>query len=317
MAFYCAIPIVKSLFAACSVAGPLAVGYVEGEYALIAPVETALIDSLAVARGDRFEAGQPLVQLETRDVQISVREAEAALAVAQSQYADLLSGKRQEEIAVLEAGISSANSQLDEVRRTLRRQADLLKNGTTTQSAYDSAATSFATAKARVAEANANLAVARLPARPAQIKAARARIEQSQAILDHTQWRLRQRTLSSPASGVVFDVTRNPGELAGPQAPVLSVLPDGAVKLRVFVAQAALAKLSIGTQLRVHCDGCGEAMTASVSYIAADPQFTPPVIYSLQNRQKLVYLIEARPGADALALKPGQLIDVSLPSAKP
>jgi HlyD family secretion protein len=70
-----------------------------------------------------------------------------------------------------------------------------------------------------------------------------------------------------------------------------------------------------GTKLKVHCDGCAPGLTATVSYVADGPEFTPPVIYSLQNRQKLVYLLEARPD-DTTALKPGQIVDVSLAEAR-
>ena len=60
------------------------------------------------------------------------------------------------------------------------------------------------------------------------------------------------------------------------------------------------------------CDGCKDAMGAEVSYVANEPEFTPPVIYSLENRQKLVFLIEAEPNSDAHILKPGQIVDVDL-----
>ncbi|TGP31475.1 HlyD family secretion protein, partial [bacterium M00.F.Ca.ET.228.01.1.1] len=62
----------------------------------------------------------------------------------------------------------------------------------------------------------------------------------------------------------------------------------------------------------VHCDGCGTGLKAHVSYVSPDPEFTPPVIYSLENRQKLVYLVEARPEGDAGPLQPGQIVDVDL-----
>jgi len=77
-----------------------------------------------------------------------------------------------------------------------------------------------------------------------------------------------------------------------------------------------VALVAPGARLRVHCDACPPGLTATVSYVSDAPEFTPPVIYSLQNRQKLVYLIEARPDLGA-ALKPGQIVDVDLPEAVP
>jgi HlyD family secretion protein len=90
------------------------------------------------------------------------------------------------------------------------------------------------------------------------------------------------------------------------------MLPDGAVKLSVYIPEAAFSSVKIGSLLSVHCDGCGEGVKARVSYVSPDPEFTPPVIYSLENRQKLVYLVEARPEGDAGLLQPGQIVDVDL-----
>jgi len=312
MSFICSLPFLAALFSTCNGAGPLAVGYVEGEYVLVAPIEIAQIVDLAVNRGDRIEPGQPLGRLERRDAEIAVAQAEAGLAQAESQLANLQQGRRPEEIASVAAALASAEAQAAEAERVKQRQSDLLSQGISTQASFDSASTSVELAKAKVAELEANLSVARLPARANEIKAAQAGVQQAIAILESARWRLSKRTLSIPQAGVVSDIIRNTGEVAGPQAPVLSVLPDGALKLRVYVPEFALSSISIGTHLRVHCDGCGEGMRATVSYISADPEFTPPVIYSLENRQKLVYLIEARPDDGAWALAPGQIVDVDL-----
>jgi HlyD family secretion protein len=314
--FLCAIPIIHSLFGMCAAAQPFAVGYVEGEYVLVAPIETAQIVSLAVERGGRITANMPLGELEKRDADIAVAQARAALVEAQSRLANLEQGKRPEEIAVIEASLVSARATLDEAERSLSRQRDLLDRGISAQASYDAASTSLELAKAKVIELEANLSVARLPARPEEIKAAQAGVDQAQAGLENAEWRQAKRTLSIPEPGIVFDIIRNVGEVAGPQAPVLSVLPDGAVKLRLYVAQSMLSSLSIGTRLKVRCDGCSDNLAATVSYISNDPEYTPPVIYSLENRQKLVYLVEARPDANARMLNPGQIVDVDLESAQ-
>lgn len=312
----CTIPYIATLFSICAGPGPLAVGYVEGEYVLVAPIETAQIVALDVRRGDHITAEQPLAQLERRDAEIAVAQAQAGLAQAQRQLANLQEGRRPEEIASIAAALDSAKAQAEEAERVLQRQSDLLKRGISTQAAYDAASTSAELSRAKVAELEANLSVAKLPARANEIKAAQAGVEQARAVLEAAEWRLTKRTLSIPQAGVVSDIIRNTGEVAGPQAPVLSVLPDGALKLRVYVPEPALSRLSIGASLVVRCDGCTDGMRATVSYISTDPEFTPPVIYSLENRQKLVYLVEARPDDDAWALTPGQIVDVDLESVR-
>jgi HlyD family secretion protein len=316
MSFVCAMPVIAGLIAACGGAGPLAVGYVEGEYVLVSPIETAQIVELSVKRGDRIEVGQSLVRLERRDAEIAVAQSAAGLAQAESQLSNLQQGRRPEEIASIAAALDSAKAQANEARRVLQRQSDLLSRGISTQAAYDTASTGLELADAKVAELEANLAVARLPARPDEIRAAEAGVKQAKAILESAEWRLGKRTLSIPLNGVVSDIIRNAGEVAGPQAPVLSVLPDGALKLRVYVPERALSSIAVGARLRVRCDGCDDGLLATVSYVSADPEFTPPVIYSLENRQKLVYLVEARPDDDAWALMPGQIVDVDLEGSR-
>ena len=90
----------------------------------------------------------------------------------------------------------------------------------------------------------------------------------------------------------------------------MSLLPDGAVKPKLYVPETEFAALAVGSVLEVRCDGCPPGLRAKVSYVSPDPEFTPPVIYSLETRQKLVHLVEARPEGDAMALQPGQIVDV-------
>lgn len=312
ISFLCAIPVISSLLSACVDVRPFAVGYVEGEYVLVASIETAQIISVDVRRGDKVSANQALVQLEKTDAEIAIAQAKAQLAQAEQQLANLQLGKRPEEIAVIEASLFSAVVQTAEANRVLQRQSDLLKRGISAQANFDAASTNMELANAKVAELKANLAVARLPARAEEIKAGESAVEQAQAVLDNAEWRLEKRTLSIAEAGTVFDIIRNAGEVAGPQAPVISILPDGALKLRLYVPEFSLSSISLGARLTVYCDGCASGMTATINYISSDPEFTPPVIYSLENRQKLVYLIEAQPDSGSSALKPGQIVDVDL-----
>jgi HlyD family secretion protein len=311
--FVCAIPLISALFAGCTPAPPFATGYVEGDYVLIAPVSVAQISGLSVQRGDHVKAGQVLVDMERQDAEIALAEAEAAKSRAESQLANLHEGKRPEEIGVIQATLASARAQAEEAKRNAERISSLTAKGAATQAQKDDAATVLTTAEAKIAEVEAGLAVAQLPARPQEIAAAEATLRGAEADLARAHWSLEKRQLSAPTDGVISDVIRNPGEIAGPSAPVLSLLPDGGEKLRLYVPEALISQIKIGGALQVNCDACPQGLTATVSYVADGPEFTPPVIYSLQNRQKLVFLIEARPDdAAAAVLKPGQIVDVDL-----
>ncbi len=311
MSFLCAIPLIASLVG-CGPVAPLAVGYVEGEFVQLAPIEQATVKAVLVRRGDRVEAGQDVAEMESDDAKIAVAKAEASLAEAKARLADLRLGKRPEEIAVLESMVRSARAQAEESRRVKARATDLLQRGIAPQAQADEAGTAVEVAEAEIGQAEANLAVARLPARAEAIKAAETQVEQARREIEQAKWRLSKRTVAAPAAGRIDDVIRNPGDVAGPSAPVISMLPDGAVKLVLFVPEPFFSAVSAGTMLDVRCDGCVDGLAARVSYVSPDPEFTPPVIYSLETRQKLVYRVEARPLTEESVLQPGQIVDVVL-----
>jgi HlyD family secretion protein len=317
MDFLCSLPVIAGLFSSCAPPPPLATGYVEGEYVLIAPVETGRIVTMSKKRGDRVSKNELLVQMEDADADIGVHQAEAALEQAKAQLANLKEGKRPEEMAVIEATVQSAKAQAAEAKRVFDREAALAKRGINAKADLDQASTALQQAEAMVSQTSANLDVARLPARPMEIDAADAQVRQAEAQLADARWRLAHRRLTLPANGVVDDIIRREGEVAGPSQPVLSVLPDGAVKIRLYAAERYMSGLKLGTDLTVRCDGCGRDVKARISYVSDSPEFTPPVIYSLENRQKLVYLIEARPEGNQPLLKPGQIVDAVLAGPSP
>lgn len=308
MDFVCTVPLLAGLLGGCA-PPPLATGYVEGEYVLLAPVETGRIDALAKRRGDRVAKNEVLVRMEASDAEIALRQAEAALEQARAQLENLKEGKRPEEIAAIDATVQSAAAQAAEAKRVLDRETELNRRGINAKADLDQASTALQQAEALVNQTRANLAVARLPARPKEIDAASAQVKQAEEQLADARWRLEQKALKISVDGVVEDVVRRQGEIAGPSQPVLSILPDGAVKVRLYVGESHISQLSLGTSIDVRCDGCPKDLSATVTYISSGPEFTPPVIYSLENRQKLVYLIEARPESESAALKPGLIVD--------
>lgn len=311
MDFVCTVPLLAGLLGGCA-PPPLATGYVEGEYVLLAPVETGRIDKLLKKRGDRIARNEILVRMEASDAQIALRRAEAALEQAKAQLENLKEGKRPEEIAAIDATVQSAVAQASEAKRVFDRETELNRRGINAKVDLDQASTALQQAEALVSQTRANLAVARLPARPKEIDAASAQVKQAEQQLADAKWRLEQKDLKVPVDGAVEDVVRRQGEIAGPSQPVLSILPDGAVKVRLYVGESHISQLSLGTSINIRCDGCPADLSATITYISSGPEFTPPVIYSLENRQKLVYLIEARPEGGNEALKPGLVVDAVL-----
>jgi HlyD family secretion protein len=118
--------------------------------------------------------------------------------------------------------------------------------------------------------------------------------------------------VAASVAGRVTDTLFARGDWVPSGAPVVSLLPPGNVKVRFFVPETQLGTVSVGQKVAVSCDGCAP-ISATVSFIAPQAEYTPPVIYSKESRSKLVFLVEAKPAPeDALKLHPGQPVDVAL-----
>lgn len=140
---------------------------------------------------------------------------------------------------------------------------------------------------------------------------AEAALRQAKANLDASQTRLARRTVYSPADASIQQVYYRPGETVPPGRPVVALLPPNNLKIRFYAPETELAAIKIGETVTVTCDGCAAGLTASVSFIAGSAEYTPPVIYSMEERSKLVYLIEARP-TQPEKFRVGQPVSVTL-----
>jgi len=145
---------------------------------------------------------------------------------------------------------------------------------------------------------------------------AEAALRQANANLAWSQTRLARRRAVSLADGTIQQVYYRPGETVPAGRPVLALLPPGNLKIRFFAPQPHLPEIKFGDTVNVTCDGCEKGLTAKVSFIARSAEFTPPVIYSLDERAKLVFLIEARPEQPE-KFRVGQPVSVSLPKEAP
>jgi len=144
---------------------------------------------------------------------------------------------------------------------------------------------------------------------PKTVEDAEATLRTAQARLASAQTRLARRKASSPVTGSVQQIYYRPGELVPAGRPVVSLLPPGNIKIRFFVPETVLPSVTLGEAVTVHCDGCKTDVTAKVTFISRTSEFTPPVIYSLDERSKLVFLIEARTDTPG-ELRVGQPVDV-------
>ena len=287
-------------------------GYVDAEYVRVSPTLTGRITTVAVARGDHVAAGAPLFTQDDAD-DVAARDAAAGkLAEAEARLANLETRSRDTEIAQARADLADLGATRDRIATDLQRNEALLRSGAASQQTVDQQRADLASATARVQAAQAKLDQMESPTgRTYEIAAQRAMVEQAKAGLAQAQWQVDQRHVVAPTAALVSDTYARPGETITAGNPVVELLPPQNVLVRFFVPETQLATLHVGDRLAISCDGCAPGLTASVTFIAPQPEYTPPVIYSESNREKLVYLIEAHPPLDqAMQLKPGQPVDV-------
>jgi HlyD family secretion protein len=299
--------------AGCSDAPPTGYGgYVEGDYVRVASPLPGTLFALDVRRGDQVAKGARLFVLESEQERAARAEAEARVAQAQAALANLEKGRRPPEVATVRAQLAQAQAQLRASEADLERSRKLVADKFLPRQQLDTATARRDSDQARVAELTAQVNVANLPARSDEIAAARAEAKAAADALAQAQWRLEQKAQFAPADALVVDTLYRPGEYVVAGAPVVSLLPPGNVKVRFYVPETVVASVKPGAAATVTCDSCGDPIPVRVDFVAPEAEYTPPVIYSRENRAKLVFLVEARPPTPATVLRPGLPVEVTL-----
>lgn len=286
-------------------------GYVEAEYIYVSALETGWIVSSAVREGEHVYAGQELLQLDEERQNFDVQEAHHRMLQAQAQWRDIRRGARAEELKRLNAQLAEAKANLQLAGLELARLQDLLRTGAASEAMFDRASAEYSVAKARVESATASIRIAQLAGREAAVDAAKAAAEAAEASLAKAKWRLAQRRLIARQAGLITEIYYREGEQLPGGSPAMALLPNDALKVRFFIPQARVSEFALGTAVNIQQDGVAEPVTATVSYMAEQVEFTPPVIYSVINREKLVFMVEAKLPTGT-RLHPGLPVDVSL-----
>ncbi|NWG71480.1 MAG: HlyD family efflux transporter periplasmic adaptor subunit [Parvularculaceae bacterium] len=279
------------LLAACGEKSDGAIsGYVEAELLYIAPQDAGVVAEISVAEGDSVPQGAPLFRIDPERMKLSVEQAEATANAARARVAE--AGPLQEQVA-------EADAQFTNAERTYNRSAALKRQGVVTQARVDADRAAFEASKARLARAKA------------ERDAAAREAESAEALASLWKKRLADLEVSAPAAGTVERIYRRSGEMVAAGDPVLALLPPANLKIRFYAPEGLLSQIAVGGAVSVSCDRCDGVIDARVTYVASEPQFTPPVIYSVEEREKLVFLVEARPVANA-RLTPGLPVTVRL-----
>lgn len=284
-------------------------GYVEGEPLYPASPLSGRLARIDVKRGDRVAAGAPLFAIDPSQGEAARGQARADVAAARALAEDARRGQRPAELGVIRANLAAAQATLGDARKTLARVTPLTAAGAASRADLDAATAARQTAEAQVRAIEKQLQVAQLGARAEQIAAADSRVREARAALAGADSRLTDLAPVAPAAGRIEDTFFQPGEWVPANQPVLALLPADRVRLRFFVPEDQVAAYTVGRVVAFTCDGCAAGLSATISYVSPRPEFTPPVIYSREARDRLVFLVEAMP-AKSDGLVPGLPVDV-------
>jgi HlyD family secretion protein len=249
-------------------------GYGEADYIYLSSQDAGIVGELMVREGDQVEAGARVFRLDTDRLSYGAESAEAQRAAAA-------------------AAVRTAEAEATLAQRNYARGAQLERQGFYPRARLD------ADRAARDA-ANARLAQARREAIAVGAEAGLA------------EERVNDLSGAAPVAGTIEQIFHRAGEVVAAGQPIVALLPPQNMKVRFFAPEERLAQLPVGARVLVSCDGCTEPVPARVSFVAREPQFTPPVIYSLEEREKLVFLVEARFDGPT-PIRPGMPVDVRIP----
>ena len=302
-------------------------GQVDATEVQVAPEVGGRIVEMRVAEGDRVKQGDVVARLDTRDVDLAVRRAQAERSQADAQLRLLQAGARTEDIrqaeaqaAAAAADVGAAEADLAAAETDLQRFEQLLKVNSGSQKQRDDAATRRVVARDRVVAARAREAAARegvtrlrAGSRREEVEAARARVAAVDAQIATLEKSKGDAVVVAPMDGIVTERLLDPGEIVSPRAP-LAVLADlDHAWAEVFVDEPMIPRIKLGQAATVFTDAGGAGLPGKVSYIASKAEFTPRNVQTAEDRSKLVYRVKIAVDNRNGVLKQGMPVEAEIP----
>lgn len=287
-------------------------GYIEGENIYLASPYSGTLKKLYVKRGEQVKSGQLLFQLDEEPQSLIIKQAQGELLQAQNTLSDLEKPKRTPEIEAIKAQIEQTKSQIELAAIRVSRYTQLYAKNAVDKDSLDAAEANYKQLVQLKSQYESNLELARLGSRDEQIKAQAAQVLALNAKLNEAQWELMQKRIVAPTSGIIYDTYFRVGEFVGTQQSVLSLLSPENTFIEFFIPAEGLIELKLGEKITFICYGCTDSSTAFISYISPEAEYIPPLVYSRENNQKLVFRIKARM-EKGTPFKPGQPVSVFLP----
>lgn len=279
---------------------------------------TGRIQSLTVQEGDGVKAGQQVAEIDPIRYEASVARAAAEVAAQKQILARLTAGTRPEEIREAQARVKAAEAKLDDARLVHQRTQELYRNRTAPKQSLDDAEAAFESARAEVDAAREALTLAVKGPREEDIAAARAKVKASEAALRLAEREFEDTRLYAPTAGVIQNRILEPGDMAFPETPVLTLALTDPVWIRAYVSEPDLGKIASGMKAHVTTDSFPDKIYRGwIGFISPTAEFTPKEVQTTELRTKLVYRIRVYACNPQGELRLGMPVTVTIPFGQP
>lgn len=292
-------------------------GTVEATEAQLGFTVPGRITTVAVHEGDRAKAGDVLAALDTLEAAARARQAEAQVEAARAAFAEMESGSRPEEVQQAGAARDAARQRLTDAQQDFDRAKALLAGAVTSRQSFDKAQVALDVARSQYRQADEQYRLVAKGPRAERVAAARAQLANAQASLAAQRAALANMVIRAPFDGVVTVRHREPGEIVGAGAAVVSLMNRDDRWVRVYVSETRVGAVHTGQKAAVTCDTyTGRRFAGEVTYVSSEAEFTPKNVQTAEERVKLVYAVKVRVSGDPeFVLKPGMPADVVLEAA--
>lgn len=294
--------------------GLTASGTVEATDAQLGFQAAGRIVELLPREGDRVEQGALVARLDSTELDARRAEAAARVEAARAALAELEAGSRKEEVAQGRAALAAADERVADAKRDLERANTLFAGRAVSREAVDKAELAVELAGRQRDQAAEQLALLEQGPRPERIAAARAQLASAEAAVATLDATLANLRIAAPFAGVLTVRHREPGEIVGPGAPVVTLMDPDDRWVRIYVPENRLSRVALGQRAAITSDTFpGKEYEGEVSFIASSAEFTPKNVQTTEERVRLVYAVKVRITGDAAQeLKPGLPADVRL-----
>ncbi len=292
-------------------------GRIEATEVDISALSAGRIASIRVAEGEFVTRGQPLVQMDLRQLDAQKLQAEAQLRRARIgvETAESMVVQAEAQHKAAAAMVEQARAGADAAEARLGRTESLARSNVASQQVLDDVRATAREAQAALASAEAGLAAAAaaIGTARAQVVDAEAAVDAAAAAIDLIEVMIADATLSSPRDGRVQYRIAQEGEIVAPGGRILNLVDLGDVYMTFFLPTSQAGLVEVGTEVRLVMDAAPDhVIPAQVSYVADVAQFTPRTVETAEEREKLMFRVRARVDA-ALLQKYASYVKTGLP----